>query len=70
MRRLWNKIIIWLFWTDVFKEVRGQCYRMAYEQGKFDQEIELNNFKTDYNYNFNNFIQMEDCLNEKNQDWF
>ncbi|MEK4006535.1 hypothetical protein [Paenibacillus sp. FSL H3-0333] len=40
MRRLWSKLIINLFWSESFKQVRAKHYNMAYEQGRFDEKAE------------------------------
>ncbi|QWU14214.1 hypothetical protein SAMN04487895_101504 [Paenibacillus sophorae] len=40
MKRLIDKLIVWLFWSKAFNDVRLAHMHIAYKQGKYDKEME------------------------------
>ncbi|OMD76884.1 hypothetical protein BSK50_14125 [Paenibacillus odorifer] len=62
MRRLWNGLIIRLFWTKGFDEVRTKHYLMGYGMGKHDEKVS-HAYENQECY-LERFIQMERLINE------
>jgi len=62
MRRLWNGLIIRLFWAKGLDEVRAKFYLIGYEMGKHDEKV--NYTYENKEYDLERFIQMEELINE------
>jgi hypothetical protein len=40
MKKMWSRLTIRCFWSNIFQIVRAEHYHMAYEQGRFDAKAE------------------------------
>lgn len=61
-RRLKDKIVIRLFWSKAFEDVRVANYNMGHEQGMYDQKMDVTYYFNDLDRE--HFNQMEGIINE------